>query len=298
MMEDTLKLTDGRLLAYGIYGNRNGFPILDFHGIPGTRREAALIEKYLAREDTCFIGLDRPGYGHSSPKPNSSQTTFSADVRALLDHLGIECFAALGYSGGGPYALACATQMPSRMTALALVSSLGPPEIGAQDMIANNREKFNLARRMPWLARLMLWWVFSSLRRDPERLKNQLQKIWQQMPAPDLLVLQQDQFFADSMLAITYDALSLGVSGWVKEEVMATQPWGFDPRTLGIAHVQLWHGGMDHNVPVAMGQALAAQIPGCQVRILPEEGHISLLYKYGQEIVATLIQTGFHPTSS
>lgn len=298
MMEDTLQLTDGRLLAYGIYGNRNGFPILDFHGIPGSRREAALIEKYLARKDICFIGMDRPGCGHSSPNPNSNLTTFGADVRALLDHLGIECFAALGYSGGGPYALACASQMPTRMAALALVSSLGPPEIGAQDMIANNREKFNLAQRMPWLARLMLWWVFSSLRRDPQRLKKQLQKIWQQMPAPDRQVLQQDQFFADSMLAITLDALALGVGGWVNEEVMAAQPWGVDPRTLRTAHVQLWHGGMDHNVPVAMGQALAAQIPGCQTHILPEEGHISLLYKYGQEIIENLIEAGFRQTSS
>ena len=54
-----------------------------------------------------------------------------ADVRQLADELGLERFAILGWSGGGPYALACAWSMPDRVAAVGLISSRGATDRSA-----------------------------------------------------------------------------------------------------------------------------------------------------------------------
>ena len=288
MIESTLPLKDGRILGYGIYGNPQGIPVFDFHGIPGSRREAALIEQFLSREDVCFIGFDRPGFGCSSPKRNYKITDLPADAAALADHLNIRRFIALGYSGGGPFALACGCQIPERITAIGIVSGVGPSEIGSEGMHASNRKKFDLAQRLPWLARLLLKTAFSSLRSHPNRLAPQLNKIWQQMPAPDRKALE-DKRFSDGILAVTQDAIKNTVIGWVNEEVLMAQPWGFELQSVCAARIFLWHGCLDRNVPVEMGKVVAERLPHCQAVFLEGEGHLSLLYNHGREIVDELI---------
>ncbi len=291
MIEDMLRLKDGRLLGYGIYGNPQGIPIFDFHGIPGSRKEAALIGTFLGRKDVCFIGFDRPGYGRSSPKRNYRIADLPADVVALADHLNINRFFALGYSGGGPFALACGWQIPKRIAAIGIVSGVGPSGIGSAGMHESNRRKFNLAQRLPWVARMMLWVAFSSLRRHPERLSRQLGKIWQQMPDPDRQALK-DPRFVGGILAVTQDAILNTVSGWVNEEVLMALPWGFDLQAVQAHNIFLWHGSLDRNVPLAMGKAVAERLPDCQSVFVEGEGHLSLLYNHGGEIVDRLIRSG------
>ncbi len=293
MLEAILRLPDGRDLGYGIYGNPAGLPILEFHGTPGSRREAALIASYIERDDVCFIGVDRPGYGRSSPKHHFTPGDLPGDVTALLNHLEITRCAALGYSGGGPFALACAVQIPERLASLAIVSGLGPASIGAEGMHEGNKKKYNLAQQNPSLAKILLSITFSGMRRHPDRLAAQLKKIWAHMPDPDRLVLEQDQHFADSILSITRDAMYRGVSGWAHEEILLAQAWNFRIEDIRGPSVYLWHGCQDGNVPVAMGKAMAARIPGCQATFLEDEGHVSILYHHGRQIVDTLIQSGF-----
>lgn len=289
MIEDRLRLKDGRWLGYGIYGNPQGTPVFDFHGIPGSRGEARLIADYLSLDEVCLVGFDRPGYGRSSVKRGFRVRDLPEDVVQLANHLGFARFAGLGYSGGGPFALACAWQIPERLSALAIVSGVGPPEIGSAGMHESNRKKFNLAQRLPWLTRLLLRTAFSPLRRHPERLENQLQKIWQQMPEPDRLVLQ-DQRFAGGILQVTQDAILNGVSGWANEEVLMASPWGFDLSEVRCPNIMLWHGELDRNVPLAMGKAVAERLPVCRARFVAQEGHISLLYHHGREIIEELTQ--------
>lgn len=292
MIEDILRLPDGRQLGYGVYGNPRGIPVFDFHGIPGSRREAALIAEFLAREEVCFVGFDRPGYGRSTPRRSFQVIDLPADVVALADHLGIARFAALGYSGGGPFALASAWKYPERVAALVIVSGVGPREIGSQGMHESNRKKFDLAQKYPWLARLLLRAAFANLRRKPTQLAAQLERIWQQMPEPDRAVLQ-DARFADGILAVTRDAIQQTVAGWAGEEILMAQPWHFRLEEVRCASISLWHGEQDRNVPVAMGMAVAARLPGCRAAFLPGEGHLSLLYHHGREIVEDLIKKRF-----
>ena len=289
MIEKSITLPDGRLLGYGLYGNPLGIPILDFHGIPGSRCEAALIASSLKRDDLCFIGFDRPGYGISTPKRNYKIIDIPADVAALVDHLNLQRFIALGFSGGGPFALACAAQMPERLAATGVVSGVGPSEVGSDGMHDSNKKKFNLAQRMPALARMMLQAGFTNLRRHPDQLGLQLNKLWQQMPEADQKVLQHEDF-SQGIMDITLDAIRQTVTGWVDEEILMTRPWQFNLADLQAENLFLWHGEKDRNVPISMAKATAERIPGCQAKFLPDEGHLSLLYNHGEEIISTLVK--------
>lgn len=289
MTEQILVLKDHRRLRYGIFGNPKGVPVIDFHGIPGSYLEAELIHSYLGREDVCLIGFDRPGFGKSSLKFNFQVQDIVPDVLQLIDHLGINKFAALGYSGGGPFAAACACFIPGRVGALGIVSGVGPAETGSSGMHESNRKKFNLAQQMPWLARILLWFAFTNLRMHPNDLARQLEKIWKQMPEPDQKILFRDSKFKEGILKITRDAIQAGVSGWANEEILMAQPWQFRPQDVNCPNVFLWHGEQDRNVPAAMARKLAEQIPGCQAHFFEHEAHISLLYNQGSEIMNTLI---------
>ena len=101
----TFTLADGRALGFAEYGNPNGKPLFYFHGHPGSRFEA----RYLENSETArIIGVDRPGLGLSTYKAGRKILDWPDDIAELANSLGIARFAVAGFSGGGPYALACA----------------------------------------------------------------------------------------------------------------------------------------------------------------------------------------------
>jgi pimeloyl-ACP methyl ester carboxylesterase len=60
-----------------------------------------------------WISVDKPGHGHSDFNPSGTLLSFCDDVTELANHLGLDSFAAAGESGGGPYALASRTGVPT-----------------------------------------------------------------------------------------------------------------------------------------------------------------------------------------
>jgi pimeloyl-ACP methyl ester carboxylesterase len=51
--------------------------------------------------------------------------------------------------------------------------------------------------------------------------------------------------------------------------------------------VHLWHGEADAQVPVAIAHRLAAALPDCRARFLPNAGHLWVL-DHLDEVLATL----------
>lgn len=47
--------------------------------------------------------------------------------------------------------------------------------------------------------------------------------------------------------------LAMGDAGWPEDLHALTTPWGFDPGSVTVP-VELWHGALDHMVPMAHGQ--------------------------------------------
>jgi pimeloyl-ACP methyl ester carboxylesterase len=139
-----------------------------------------------ARDWTCTCSpvkawSSRSGYASSqSIGPGAGYQTSSADADYATgppmslpwpDSLGIDRFEALGWSGGGPYALACAAMLPGRITAATVVSCVGPQIVTApvEGINAQSLRFFRLNRDRPMLGRLLDALMLLGARRGPEK---------------------------------------------------------------------------------------------------------------------------------
>jgi pimeloyl-ACP methyl ester carboxylesterase len=113
---DRIELRDGRQLGYAEWGDSAGGPLLFFHGWPGSRLEGRLGDEAAKTCRVRLIALDRPGMGLSDFQSRRALVDWPDDVVQLADALGLERFAVLGISGGGPYAAACAWKLSDRLT--------------------------------------------------------------------------------------------------------------------------------------------------------------------------------------
>ena len=73
-----------------------------------------------------WVSYDRPGYGGSTPYPDRDVASAAAYVLIIADALGIDQFAVMGHSGGGPHALACGALLPERVLGVVVVAGLAP----------------------------------------------------------------------------------------------------------------------------------------------------------------------------
>ncbi len=275
------------MLGYAIYGDPGGQPVFYFHGFPGSRLEAQLADRVAAQLGVRLIALDRPGFGLSDFKARRTIFDWPDDVIKIADALGINRFATVGVSGGGPYAAACALRIPQRLTAAAIVCGLGPLDTpnGTDRMIRTNHLIFFLGRRLPWLARLSLRCTAYQVRRNPERM---LGRIIGALPDVDKAVLARPEV----KTAITdniVEAFRGGSSGAACELLLHTRPWGFLLKDIAV-RVDLWHGEEDRSVPPTMGRYQASAIPNCRAIFCPREGHFSLAINHMEEILSGLLK--------
>ncbi len=70
-----------------------------------------------ARRGIRLVSYARPSYGGSTSSPGRDVASAAGDVAQLADSLGLQRFAVMGSSGGGPHALACAARLGRRVVA-------------------------------------------------------------------------------------------------------------------------------------------------------------------------------------
>jgi pimeloyl-ACP methyl ester carboxylesterase len=115
MRDQRIRLADGRVVGFADYGLPAATAVLWCHGGPGSRIEPAHLAAEATRAGLRIIGIDRPGYGLSTPEPGRTITGWVPEALAVADHLGIGQFATAGTSTGGAYALALAALAPDRV---------------------------------------------------------------------------------------------------------------------------------------------------------------------------------------
>ncbi len=83
---------------------------------------------YLRREASeaglRIIGIDRPGYGLSTPRPGRTIAGWVPVALAVADHVGIGQFATVGVSTGGAFALALAALAAERVLGVVACCSM------------------------------------------------------------------------------------------------------------------------------------------------------------------------------
>jgi pimeloyl-ACP methyl ester carboxylesterase len=121
--EGTIEV-DGRRVAFADYGPVDGDVVLWCHGGPGSRHEPAYVAERAADAGFRLVGIDRPGYGSSDPRPGRTIADWVPDAAAVADHLGVERFSTLGVSTGGAYAFAVAAALPERVRGVVACCSM------------------------------------------------------------------------------------------------------------------------------------------------------------------------------
>jgi pimeloyl-ACP methyl ester carboxylesterase len=245
-----------------------------FHGSPGSRLEGRLAANAARRHGFRLLAPDRPGLAG-----------WAADVRSLADALGLERFSAVGVSGAGPYALACAAGLPERVGGVAVVAGRGPVTFpgASRGMAAPNRLVLGMATRSPPLARGLVRLLARAVRRHPGRY---LAHLLAGTPEPARSVLA-DPDYRSLILASTAEALRQGGAGAAWEATLLARSGDFDLRRIA-ARVDPGQGGADRIVPQAMMERLLAALPRSVPHRCPREGHLSLIVRHLDPVLAEL----------
>ncbi len=78
------------------------------------------------------------------------------------------------------------------------------------------------------------------------------------------------------LAAVAGQAIEGGAGGMVDDDLAYVAPWGFDPGQVS-PPVLFLHGGQDRIVPSSHGKWLARHTRSAELRLRPDDGHISVL---------------------
>jgi pimeloyl-ACP methyl ester carboxylesterase len=246
-------------------------PVVALHGSPGTRCFFAPQAEIAARKGVRLIAPDRPGYGHSAYHPARTYESWARDVGQLADHLGVDRFAVLGYSSGGPNAAACARFLGDRLIGCAIVSGPAPPEakVSKHAMLRMNRIGHRLAPVAPQLMTLAMGVGLRQSQRAPERTLAWMNRI---LPACDTAVIERPRIRRAVRDDLARPLAPTAARAAVQDFRLELTPWGFRLEDIAIS-VHVWHGDLDRNVVVENGTYQAKEIPYATLHQLPHEGH-------------------------
>ncbi|OZM78504.1 alpha/beta fold hydrolase [Pseudonocardia sp. MH-G8] len=257
--EREVRLRDGRTLRVHDTGGDGVLTVVWHHGSPQTGALLPPLVEMAAERDVRLVSYGRPAYGGSSPLPGRDVASAGHDVAQLADALGVDRFAVMGASGGGPHALACAAVAPQRVTGVVCLAGIAPftgeeawfagmaSDGGLRAATAGRAARARYAEREEFdpasftaADRAALEGTWASLGEDAQR------------------------------------AGAAGPEGLIDDDLAFVAPWGVDLAAI-TAPVLLVQGGQDRVVPPAHADLLARGLARSQLWLRPDDGHVSVL---------------------
>jgi pimeloyl-ACP methyl ester carboxylesterase len=280
-MQQTIVLEDGRQMGYAHFGDPAGRPCLLVPGFSSSRWAAGWVfaAADLHRHGMRLIGVDRPGYGLSTP--HTGFTAWGRDASKLLDHLGVDRVAVMGLSMGAGPALALAAARPDLVTSTTILGGMGPVGVRERWSPASRGDAvyWRLARRAPWLLRrlcsISATMMAKAWQGDMETFISRAER---GLPEADLRALREALDSSDARAAFVADvqeSCRQGGAAMAEDLLQYLRPWGFDLADVR-GPVYLWHGLEDPKVPVMLGRRLADRLPHATAEYVPG-GHFAAL---------------------
>lgn len=257
-----LTLRDGRRLVVhdaGGPGPPGELILVWHHGSPQTGALFDPLLAFAASRGIRLVGYGRPSYGGSSPNVGRDIASAAADVEQIVGALGIDRFAVMGASGGGPHALACAAVLPDRVIGAVCLASPAP-----------------WTDEFEWYAGMASPDAVRSARggRD-ERARFALTEEFDESQFIDA----DWAALSGAWAALGRDAEQAGGAGpdgLIDDDVALVKPWGFDPGSISVP-VLLVQGGADRVIPPSHADRLLRTIPSAELWLRPRDGHVSVL---------------------
>ena len=274
--EETHKITlkDGRMLAYYEYGAPDGTPLLFFHGTPGSHHLIKMADEGGRKAGFRLIAPDRPGLGDSTFQAGRELFHYPIDIEQLLKVLDIKGkIGVMGISGGAPYSLQCAHDLPERIAYAACLS--GWVSYGRPDMKQFKIDPF--FRLIGWASQKAKWLlpVIGKMankvvkRRMPELYAH----LYKKLPPADQ-ALFDDEAIRNIFLSDLQNAYKQGWQGVAKDAELQFSTPAY-PLSAISQPVFIMHGTADTVVPYGFGEYLNSYLPNVAAFMtVPEGGHL------------------------
>ena len=242
----------------------------------GTPHSGALLTPHLeaaSARDVRLLSVARPGFGGSGRDAGRSVGAAASDVEVVADLLGIDRFAVMGYSGGGPHALAVGALAGDRVTAVATFGGLAP---------FDEDETWFDGMHDP-----SALWVAREGRAAREA--------WEETSSFDPEQFTEDDYAAlDGPLASLADeverASQADLGGSVDDDLAFVRPWGVELADI-TAQVVLVHGTEDRVVPFGHAQRVSSACASSELVAVPGRGHVGVLLGW-EDALDRVVDTG------
>ena len=281
------KCRSGRELEVLDNGVESSKAIVFHHGTPASAALWSQWFAYAADLGIRAISYSRAGYATSDRDFGRSIVSVNKDIAEVLEAKAIEKFVAIGWSGGGPHALAN-TLLASNVGAITLagVGAFGVEDLDfLEGMAQENHDEFGASLQGEEV--IQQWFIdnasaFKSVGGDEIR------------EAFGGLISDADKksmegSFADVLAAAIRSGIAVSFDGWVDDDVAFTKPWGFELSSI-TKPVKIWQGDQDFMVPHAHSRWLAKHIPTAELTFIPGQGHVTLLVDYTEQVFAQAIE--------
>lgn len=284
----THQLDDGRTLSYLDNGIASEMALLLHHGTPGS---AGLWQNLLddaADKGVRAIAYTKAGYQGSDPANWASIAEAAADFNHLLASLGVTKFVSIGWSGGGPYALA--STFSNNCVGAELVAGVAPYfEMGA-DFLIGQAESATLEELEEWARSRES--ALDSARKDMEHIESEwsletFQAGAEARPNYSQFANEYRKFNAHAVPAMLNSVVP-DVTGYAHDSHLIMNDWGFKVSEV-TKPVSIWSGSLDKPCPPNHGVWQHAQIAGSDFHLLDGQSHMSIMIETQNEILESAI---------
>ena len=235
--------------------------------------------------------MDRPGYGLSTFAPRTRLRDFAADVNCLLAHLGLEQFALLAWSGGGPFGLTYVALFPERVSKAVVV---GSPSLPFDVATAHNNSFARFAMKIPALG----MWGLKRFRAEVLKANRDIDSFLGSKSGRKMVASWPEadaKFFADpAWLRLMYGSMAEGfrqgndgVKAVFQEHQLFVKPWAEPVSQIPPGKVCVWQGTEDTTCRVENAYRLAEAVPNACLEVFEGEGHCVMfgnLQKLGETL--------------
>lgn len=285
--ERTVESPDGRVIEVATLGDPSNPAVFFHHGTPGSASLVRTIEPLATLGQLFLVTMSRAGYGTSTRQEGRNVAACVPDTRTVLDALGIDRYAVVGWSGGGPHALACAALDTPRCIAAWSLAGVAPFTADfdwTDGMGPENVEEMELAMKGGPEYEAHMEMIGTAL--GDATADNVIELFGGLLSDPDkatLAPLDARELFADSLR----QGFANGWRGFYDDDRAMMSDWGFEPGAITVP-VSVWFGNNDLMVPPAHGQWLLKTITTSSAHHYPGEGHLSIIANHFEELASDI----------
>ncbi len=270
-MDGAIELTDGRTVGFATFGNHEGTPVLWCHGGPGSRLDPVHGEVEASSAGLLLVGIDRPGYGRSTPLPGRTIADWIPDAMAVADELGMDRFVAVGESTGGAYALALAALVPDRtlgVVACCSLTDMRRDEARATMSRPHCHAVWDAPDRRSAMAAAIDAHGVGGSKMAGDGLREAL--------SPSDVALFREPLWAEQARAVFPAMFAQGLEGYTDDRLADGGGWDSFDVTAITCPVTVLHGGMDRMCNVLNAHVTAEILPNARLVLYEELGHFSI----------------------